>query len=84
MRDKLRHHILQGLLQELQAAERNAAQGQTIVDSQRRRAKRLRNISGHDTLATRTADTFLDVIENTQWLLESHVDLMKREVAEAS
>jgi hypothetical protein len=84
MRDKLPTHFLQGLLRELQAAERNAARGKTIVDDQRRRAKRLRDISSRDTLATRTADTFLDVIENTQRLLEDHVDLMKREVAEAS
>ena len=84
MLDQVRHQFLQALLRELQAAERNAAHGKTIVDNQRQRAKRLRDLSGRDTLATRTADTFLDVIENTQRLLEDHVDLMKREVAEAS
>ena len=84
MRDELRNHFLQGLLRELQAAERNAAKGKTIVDKQRQRAKRICDISGCDTLATRTADTFLKVIEDTQRILEDHVDLMKREVAEAS
>ena len=55
MRDQIRNHFLQGLLRELQAAERNAAQGKTIGDRQRQRAKRLCDISGCDTLATRAA-----------------------------
>src|SRR5262249_15684936 len=72
---------LQQLLQELQVAEIHAARGKVIVEQQRKRADRLRSTSGPATPATRDADMLLRVVEDTQNLLESHVDLMKREVA---
>jgi len=72
---------LQQLLQELQVAEIHAARGKVIVEQQRKRADRLRRTSGPATPATRDADMLLRVVEDTQNLFESHVDLMKREVA---
>jgi len=81
MRQELRHLHMQHLLQELEVAERHAAQGKNIIDEQRKRARRLRDITGPDTLATRNADVFLGVSEDTQRLFEGHVDLIKHEIA---
>jgi hypothetical protein len=79
-----RLHLQESLQQELQVAEFHAAQGEQIVEQQRKRADRLRSTSGPATRATLNADMLLRVVEDTQKLFESHVDLLKREVAEAS
>ena len=81
MRKELRQLHLQGLLQELEVAEHHAAQGKKIIYDQRKRARRLRDITGSDTLAISNAEILLRVIEETQKLFDSHVDLIKHEVA---
>ena len=81
VRQELHQLHLQGLLQELEVAEHHAAQGKKIIYDQRKRARRLRDITGPDTLATSNAERLLRVIEDTQKLFEGHVDLIKREVA---
>ena len=81
MRQEVRHLHLQGLVRELEAAERHAAQGKNIIHEQRKRARRLRDITGPDTLATCNADVLLRITEDTQRLFEDHVDLIKREIA---
>jgi hypothetical protein len=81
VRQELRDLHLQGLLRKLEVAERHAAQGKNIVHEQRRRARRLRDITGSDTLATQNADVLLRVSEDTQRLFEDHVGLIKREIA---
>jgi hypothetical protein len=78
---ELRDLHLQGLLRELEAAERHAAQGKNIIHEQRKRARRLRDITGPDTFATYNADVLLRVSEDTQRLFEDHVDIIKREIA---
>jgi hypothetical protein len=81
VRQELRQLHLQGLLQKLEIAELHAAEGKKIVDDQRMRARRLKDITGPDTPATSNAEILLRVIEDTQKLFEGHVDLIKREVA---
>ena len=81
MRQELRYLHLRGLLRKLEIAELHAAQGQKVVEEQRKRARRLRDLTGPDTPAACNADTLLRVIEDTQKLFEDHVDLIKREVA---
>jgi hypothetical protein len=81
MRQKLRDLHLQGLLRELEVAERHAVQGKKIVREQQKRARRLRDITGPDTLATCNADVLLRLSEDTQKLFEAHVDLLRHEIA---
>ena len=81
MRQDLRQLHLHDLLQELQVAESHVEQGKKIVDDQRKRARRLSDLTGPDTLTTCNAEMFLRVAEHTQKLFEGHVDLIKREVA---
>jgi hypothetical protein len=83
MRDngRLIHFHLQVLQKELQRAEYHVVQGKQIVEQQRKRIEKLRSVCGHSTRSTQNADTFLRMLEDTQRILESHVDLLKHEIA---
>ena len=81
MREEARHIHLQALQKKLQRAEYHAAQGKEIVEQQRKRAEKLRSVSGPDTGPTQNADTLFRVLEDTQRILEDHVDLLKHEIA---
>lgn len=68
------------MLKELEVAERHVAHGKKIVEDQRKRARRLRDITAPETLARSNAEILLRLIEDTQRLFEGRVDLIKRVV----
>ena len=62
MRKEALHIHLQALQKKLQHAEYHAAQGKEIVEQQRKRAEKLRSVSGPDTGPTLNADTLFRVL----------------------
>ncbi len=81
MREEARFIHRRELQKELQVAEYHVAHGKEIIEQQRKRVERLRSVSGNHTLPTQNADTLLQVAEDSQKILEGHVDLLKHEIA---
>jgi hypothetical protein len=81
MREEARLIHFQELQKELQVAEYHVARGKELVEQQLKRAHRLRSVSGRNTRETQNADTLLRLLEDTQSILETHVDLLKHEIA---